>query len=60
MLHALRIFDDGNCPTPLKTLAYYIALQISSDVAAEIALQKEEGWAADVLMRINMEQKKLL
>ena len=58
VLHALRIVDDGNCPAPLKAFADDIALQLTSDVAAAIALRAAGGWAADLLMRFNMEQGK--
>lgn len=54
------IVEDGNCPAPLQSFADDIALQLASDVAAEISLRVEGGWAAEVFMKFNMEQGKSL
>lgn len=58
VLQGLKIVDDGNCPAPLNAFAGNNALQLARDVSAEIALRVADGWAADLLMRFNLKQRK--
>lgn len=58
MLHALKIFDDGACPVPTKAFADDVALHLARDVAAAITLRAASGWAAEMLMRFNLDPGK--
>lgn len=60
VLHTLRMVDEGDLSAPLNALADEIVLQPASDVAAERSLRAAGGWAADLLMRFNMELGKSL
>ena len=54
VLHALKTIDNGECPGPLLAFADDIALMLTSDIAAAIALRAANSWAMDSLMKFNL------